>query len=188
MFLQNFEYVSLESQFTVDSKILATYWSSWNSFPSHSDWKSCNTSIAFNGSTQSWWALPWSKSQPAVVVAATCLLAAVVVRCCLLQLCHCFGHTAEKQQLTAAEITQAKDLQGGMGPKGLRYTYTLCEKSRKNRRYCWAAHNDSTALLASTASSKQQAASSEQQMGLALNRRLAVFKLQSSLMCERAWS
>lgn len=119
--------------------------------------------------------LPWSKSTPAV--AATCLLLLVYLLLLLLLLMLSirlslvyssvtvvplfWSHsTAEKQQLTAAEITQAKDLQGGMGPKGLHCAHThtlhtLCEKSGKTD-----VHNDLplAALLASTAAAAAVAA------------------------------
>lgn len=140
--------------------------------------------------------LPWSKSTPAV--AATCLLLLLLLLLMLsirLSLVYSsvtvvplfWSHsTAEKQQLTAAEITQAKDLQGGMGPKGLhcidthtQRLHTLCEKSGKTD-----VHND-LPLAALPASTAAEAAAAEQQL-LALNHRLAVGKLQSSLMCERA--
>lgn len=93
--------------------------------------------------------LPWSKSTPAV--AATCLLLLVYLLLLLLLMLSIrlslvyssvtvvplfWSHsTAEKQQLTAAEITQAKDLQGGMGPKGLHstHTHTHCTHSVKNQ-------------------------------------------------------
>lgn len=140
----------------------------------HSQWLE-NHNITFKQSTHNCWALPWSKSPPAAAAGGVCWLLLDVTVVPLF-----WSHSWETTTHGSWNYPSQRPARWhGHGPQR---PALHSVKIRKNRRRVVAALRQWLGSAADVATSTAAAAAAT---ALALSRRLAVGKLQSSSKCER---